>query len=177
MSRISIAAGVAATLALAALPGALCLAAPIDPQAAGPYPGYQFRLKWDGRYVAGIAKVGPLSSLTEATGAADPAGLPSAGRTRYEPIVLERGVTRDTAFEAWAGLVAAQSTQSYYKDVYLELYNAAGQLVMAYQLLRCWPTAYVALSALDATTGAGQFQRLTLQCDSWRRDTAVVPPP
>jgi phage tail-like protein len=37
----------------------------VNPQRFDPYKNFKFRVKWDGRYVAGISKVGALKRTTE----------------------------------------------------------------------------------------------------------------
>lgn len=183
---------------IAALAVALALAGPQAPPASAaqftvnnrydPYKNFKFRLKWDGRYVAGISRVSPLRRTTEVIEHRD-GGEPSAarrspGRTEYDAITLERGLTHDTAFEDWAnktwrvgaGLGGEVSLADFRKDVVLEVLNEAGQLVIAYNLRRCWPSEYVALPELDANNTAVALQSLTLQCESWDRDTAVTEP-
>ena len=153
-----------------------------------PYKNFKFRLKWDGRYIAGISKVSPLRRSTEVVEHRD-GGDPSTsrkspGRTEYDAITLERGVTQDTAFEDWAnktwrvgaGLGGEVALADFRKDVVLEFYNEAGQLVLAYDLRRCWPSEYVALPELDANNTAVAIQSLTLQCEGWDRDASVTEP-
>ena len=36
----------------------------VDPKRFDPYKNFKFRLKWDGKYVAGISKAGPLTRST-----------------------------------------------------------------------------------------------------------------
>ncbi|MBV8529615.1 MAG: phage tail protein, partial [Candidatus Dormibacteraeota bacterium] len=108
----------------------------------------------------------------------------SPGRTAFEPITLERGVTHDTAFEAWAakvwalgaGLGAEVSLKDFRKDISIELLNEAGQLVMAWKVFRCWPSEYVALADLDADDDAVAIESLTLENEGWERDTSVTEP-
>ena len=55
-----------------------------------PYKNFKFRVKWDGRYVAGVSKVGSLKRTTEVVKHRD-GGDPSSsrkspGRTEYEAI-------------------------------------------------------------------------------------------
>ena len=149
-----------------------------------PYKAYSFRVKWDGQFIDGVTRVSPLTRITEVADArlgSDPSAVShSPGRTTFTAVTLERGLTKDTAFEAWADLVAQPGQQtaaaSYRKDIIVSIYNETGQLVTSYKLYNCWPSTYEAVSDLDANTAAGQFQRLTLQCDSWTRDTSVVWP-
>ena len=153
-----------------------------------PYKNFKFRVKWDGRYVAGISKVSSLSRHTEVIEWRQ-GGEPSLTRrmpgfTRYDPVTLERGVTHDPEFENWAnkvwrigaGLGGEASLKDFRKDIYLELYNEAGQLAMAYMIYRCWVSDYTALPDLDANVPAVAIQSITLVHEGWERDTAVTEP-
>jgi phage tail-like protein len=153
-----------------------------------PYKQCKFRVKWDGRYVAGVHHVSALRRVSEAVAhreGGDPSEQRrSPGLTAYEPIVLARGRTHDTAFEEWAnkvwnfgaGLGGEVSLQDFRKDVVLELLNEAGQLALAWKLFRCWPSDYVALGDLDAGNGAVAIESLTLQNEGWERDVSVPEP-
>jgi phage tail-like protein len=153
-----------------------------------PYKNFKFRVKWDGRYVAGISKVGPLKRSTEVVehreGGDPSTGRKSPGRSKYEPITLERGVTHDLEFEAWAnkvwhvgaGLGAEVSLKDFRKDVILEVYNETGQLVLAYKIYRCWVSDYQALPDLDANANAVAIQSIKLENEGWERDTDVTEP-
>ena len=160
----------------------------VNPQRFDPYKGYCFRVKWDGRYVAGISKVSALRRSTEVVehreGGDPSSSRKSPGRTKYEPITLERGVTHDTEFEKWAnkvwnygaGLGAEVSLASFRKDLILEVYNEAGQLVLAYKIYRCWVSEYQALPDLDANANAVAIQHIKLENEGWERDYDVVEP-
>ena len=127
-----------------------------------PYKNFKFRIKWDGKYVYGGSKLTGLKRTTEVVehrAGGDPSTAhKSPGRTKYEAITLERGLTQDTAFHDWAGLVwnfGAQlgsevSLANFRKNLYLEFYNEAGQLVIAYKIYRCWVSEYQALPDFDA---------------------------
>ncbi|MEM6353491.1 MAG: phage tail protein [Cyanobacteria bacterium P01_D01_bin.14] len=153
-----------------------------------PYKNFKFRVKWDGRYVAGISKVGALKRTTEVVEhreGGDPSTvLKSPGQSKYEPITLERGVTHDTDFEQWAnkvwnfqsGLGSEVSLKDFRKDIIIEMYNEAGQLAIAYRVYRCWVSEYQALPELDASANAVAIQMLTLQNEGWERDYAVTEP-
>jgi phage tail-like protein len=153
-----------------------------------PYTQFKFRVKWDGRYVAGVDQISALRRETEVVGhreGADPSNQHrSPGLTTYEPIVLSRGRTHDTAFEEWAnkvwnhgaGLGSEVSLKDFRKNVVLELLNEAGQVALAWQLFRCWPSEYVALGDLDAGNGAVAIESLTLQTEGWVRDPSVSEP-
>ena len=153
-----------------------------------PYKNFKFRLKWDGRYVAGLSKAGALNRKTEVVShreGGDPSSSrKSPGRTEYEPVMLERGVSHDTEFEKWAnkvwnwgsGLGQEVSLQDFRKDVILELYNEAGQLAVAYKLYRCWVSEYEAMPELDANGNGVAIQKLKLENEGWERDYDVVEP-
>lgn len=160
----------------------------VNPDRVDPYKNFKFRLKWDGNYVAGVSKVSALRRTTEVVthreGADPSASHKSPGATRYEPIRIERGVTHDLEFERWANKVwnrqgsagAEASLKDFRKDVILELYNEAGQLVMAYRIYRCWPSEFQALPDLDANTSAVAIQTLVLENEGWERDYDIPEP-
>ena len=153
-----------------------------------PYKNFKFRIKWDGRYVAGVSKVGALKRSTEVVehreGGDPSTSRKSPGRTKYEAITLERGVTHDLEFEAWAnkvwhvgaGLGAEVSLKDFRKDVILEIYNEAGQLVLAYKIFRCWVSEFQAFPDLDANANAIAIQTIKLENEGWERDREVVEP-
>jgi phage tail-like protein len=153
-----------------------------------PYKNFKFRVKWDGRYVAGVSKVGALKRTTEVVKHRD-GGDPSTsrkspGRTEYEAVMLERGVTHDNDFEKWAnkiwnlgsGLGSEVSLKDFRKDVIIEMYNEAGQLVIAYKLYRCWVSEFQAQPELDANANAVAIQYIKLENEGWERDYEVKEP-
>jgi phage tail-like protein len=153
-----------------------------------PYKNFKFRVRWDGRYVAGVSKVSALKRTTDVVEhrvGGDPSSVrKSPGQTKYEAITLERGVTHDKDFEQWAnkvwnfgsGLGAEVSLRDFRKDVILEVYNEAGQLALAYKVYRCWVSEFQALPELDASANAVAIQTLKLENEGWERDTEVVEP-
>jgi predicted transcriptional regulator YdeE len=78
----------------------------VNPQRFDPYKNFKFRVKWDGKYVAGLSKMSALKRTTEPIkhreGGDPSTSRKSPGRTEYEAITLERGVTHDLEFEKWA---------------------------------------------------------------------------
>ena len=161
---------------------------PVNTHRFDPYKNFKFRVKWDGVYVAGISKVGMLKRTTEVVthrAGGDPSSSrKSPGRTEYEAITLERGVTHDVEFEQWAnkiwnfesGLGTEVSLKDFRKNITIEVYNEAGQLVLAYNVFRCWPAEYQALPDLDANANAIAIQTLKLENEGWERDYAVTEP-
>jgi len=160
----------------------------VNAQRFDPYKNFKFRVKWDGRYVAGISKVSPLKRTTEVIehreGGDPSTSRKSPGRTKYEAITLERGVTHDVAFEQWANKVwnygaalgSEVSLKDFRKDIILELLNEAGQVVIAYKIYRCWVSEYEALPDLDANANAIAIQHIKLENEGWERDQSVVEP-
>jgi phage tail-like protein len=160
----------------------------VNPQRFDPYKNHKFRVKWDGRYVAGVSKMSALKRTTEAVkhreGGDPSTSRKSPGRTEYEAVTLERGVTHDKEFEQWAnkvwdtqaGLGAEVSLADFRKDVVIEVYNEAGQLAIAYHLFRCWPSEYQALPEMDANANAVAIQTLKLENEGWKRDYDVGEP-
>jgi phage tail-like protein len=159
-----------------------------NPTRFDPYKNFKFRVKWDGRYVAGISKVGALKRSTEIVehreGGDPSTSRKSPGRTKFEAITLDRGVTHDTDFEKWAnkvwnygsGLGAETSLKDFRKDIILEMYNEAGQLAVAYKIYRCWVSEYQALPDLDANANAVAIQHIKLENEGWERDYDVTEP-
>jgi phage tail-like protein len=153
-----------------------------------PYKSFKFRVKWDGRYVAGVSKVSALKRTTEVIShreGGDPSSSrKSPGRTEYDAITLERGVTHDPEFEQWANRVwnwganlgSEVALRDFRKDVILEVYNEAGQLAIAYNIYRCWVSEYQALPDLDANSDEIAIQILQLENEGWERDLAVTEP-
>jgi phage tail-like protein len=152
-----------------------------------PYKNFKFRVRWDGRFVAGVSKVGGLKRMTEVVkhrAGGDPSSSrKSPGRSEYDPITLERGITHDVEFEAWAnkvwnygnGLGAETSLKDFRKDITIEMYNEAGQLVLAYKVFRCWVSEFQ-VPDLDANANAIAIEHLKLENEGWERDIEVVEP-
>ena len=153
-----------------------------------PYKNFKFRVKWDGRYVAGVSKVSALKRTTEVVehreGGDPSVSRRSPGRTSFEAITLERGVTHDLDFEQWAnkvwnhgsGLGAEVSLRDFRKDLVIDLYNEAGQLALSYRVFRAWVSEYQALPELDANANAVAIQSIKLENEGWERDYDVVEP-
>ncbi|WP_380874681.1 phage tail protein [Sphingomonas sp. DBB INV C78] len=160
----------------------------VNPLRFDPYKNFKFRVRWDGRYVAGVSKVGALKRTTEVVehreGGDPSSSRKSPGRSKYEAITLERGVTHDVEFERWAnkvwnfgaGLGAETSLSDFRKDIIIELYNEAGQLAKAWKVFRCWVSELQALPELDANANAIAIETLKLENEGWERDLDVVEP-
>jgi phage tail-like protein len=153
-----------------------------------PYKNFKFRLRWDGRYVAGVSKVSALKRTTTVVthrhGGDPSSSRKSPGRSEYDALTLERGITHDVDFEQWAnkvwnfgsGLGAETSLADFRKDIVLEVYNEAGQLAIAYKVFRCWVSEFQAVPGLDANANAVAIQTLKLENEGWERDYDVPEP-
>ena len=160
----------------------------VNPNRFDPYKNFKFRVKWDGRYVAGISKVGALKRTTEVVehreGGDPSTGRKSPGRSKFEAVTLERGVTHDLEFENWANKVwnfaggpgAESSLADFRKDIILDVFNEAGQKAISYKLYRCWVSEYQALPDLDANANAVAIQTIKLENEGWERDADVTEP-
>jgi phage tail-like protein len=160
----------------------------VNAQRFDPYKNFKFRVKWDGKYVAGISKVGGLKRTTKVVtyreGGDPSSSRKSPGQSEYEAISLDRGVTHDLEFENWAnkvwnfgsGLGAEVSLKDFRKDIIIENYNEAGQLALAYKIFRCWVSEYQATADLDASASAVLIQHIKLENEGWERDLAVAEP-
>jgi phage tail-like protein len=158
----------------------------VNPERFDPYKNFKFRVKWDGRYVAGVNKISGLKRITEVLmnreGSDPSTSRKSPGITEYEAITLERGITYDHVFEKWANLVWSHGAgievalKDFRKNIRIELYNEAGQLVYAYNVYRCWVSEYQALPDLDANCNAIAIEHIKIENEGWERDTAVTEP-
>ena len=160
----------------------------VNPTRLDPYKNFKFRVKWDGHTIAGVSRISALRQSTEVIehreGGDPSTSRKSPGRTRYEPITLERGATHDPAFEQWASQVWTQgagadaeaSPKDFRKDIVIEIHDEAGQLVVAYKVLRCWVSEFQALPDLDANDGCMVLQHIKLENEGWARDTSTVEP-
>ena len=151
-----------------------------------PYKNFKFRVRWDGKVVAGLNKISLLKQSTEAVTHRE-GGDPSSARLtpsvwKFEPITLERGITHDIEFEKWAKLIwnvegdASISLKNFRKDIIIELLNEQGITAKAYKIYRCWVSEYQALPELDANAHVVAIEKLVLQNEGWERDEEVVEP-
>lgn len=160
----------------------------VNPERFDPYKNFKFRIKWDGQYVAGVSKISTLkrsTALVEHREGGDPStNRKSPGRTSFDAITIERGVTHDKAFEQWAnkvwnygsGLGSETSLKDFRKDILIEVYNEAGQLVIAYKVYRCWVSEFTAMADLDANGEGVLIQSMKIENEGWERDYDVTEP-
>lgn len=130
-----------------------------------PYRDFNFRVKWEGKVVAGVTRVSALRRTVEIAefrdGSAPQVVQRIPGRHTWEPFTLERPLSGDTEFEDWAAGAALR------KNVRIEILDHAGRLFLAYDVIGCWPAGYQILPTLT--------ERLTLVPEAWQRDRSVQP--
>jgi phage tail-like protein len=162
----------------------------VNPKRFDPYKNFKFRVFFEGNTtpVAGISKVSGLKRTTEVVkhreGGDPSSSRKSPGRTEYDAITLERGVTHDTGFEVWAtkvwhlnqALGQEVSLADFRRNLLIEVYNEAGQLALRYKVYRCWVSEFQALPDLDANANAVAIQHIKLENEGWERDTEVPEP-
>lgn len=151
-----------------------------------PYKNFKFVVKFGNNIVAGASKVGGLKKTTEVVkhreGADPSTSRKSPGRTEFEAITLERGITADREFEKWANQVWFFQAQApgesalgnFRRDITIELRNEAGQPVLRYFLFRCWVSEYQAMPDLDANANAVAIEHIKIENEGWKRDTALT---
>jgi phage tail-like protein len=151
-----------------------------------PYKNFKFQILWDGRVVLGVSKVGSLKRSTEVVkhreGGDNSTDRKSPGRTTYEAITLERGITHDLEFEKWATLIhplggdAGTDLKNFRKDVILQMNNERGQTVKRYKIFRCWVSEFTAVPDLDANANAIAIENIKLENEGWERDVDTTEP-
>jgi phage tail-like protein len=163
---------------------------PANPTRLDPYKNFKFRVYFAGRPdpVAGVSKITGLKRTTEVVehreGGDPSTSHKSPGRTKYEAITLERGVTQDKDFEDWANKVWSLSSGSgtevslkdFRRDLIIELQNEAGQAVLKYNVYRCWVSEYQSLPDLDANANAIAIQHIKIETEGWERDDKYQEP-
>jgi len=151
-----------------------------------PYKNYKFRILWDNKPVLGVSKVGALKRTTEVvkhrSGGDNSVDHKSPGRTSYEGITLDRGITHDVTFEEWANKVHQHDGDplmdlvGYKKELTLEVMNEKGLVALRYFLHACWVSEFTAVPDLDANANAVAIEHLKVELEGWERDTETAEP-
>jgi phage tail-like protein len=151
-----------------------------------PYRNFKFRIKWDGKYVAGVSKVTALKKTTEVVefrqGGDSSVVYKLPGKTKYEAITIEAGLTHDPTFEEWANLVnniqgdKAMSLKDFRKEIEIEVLNEQGNIAMKYNVHRCWVSEYQSLPDLDANANAVALMHVKIENEGWEKDHGVPEP-
>lgn len=151
-----------------------------------PYKNFKFRVSWENKPVLGVSKVSALKRTTEVvkhrSGGENSIDHKSPGRTSYEGITLERGLTHDPEFEAWANKVhtyegdSVMDLANYKKELTLEVMNERGQVAFRYFLHSCWVSEYTSMPDLDANANAIAIENMKVELEGWERDPATTEP-
>lgn len=162
---------------------------PVTPTRSAPYPAYRF-LVYFGTSTTPVAAVSKVTALKRSADVIDykEGGnaiiLKGLGRTKYEPITLERGVTQDTDFLTWADAAqkldqghASTSLKDLRREIRILLLNEAGQAVHGYLVHRCWVSEFQALPDLDAGANTVALEHIKLENEGWEIDPTVVEVP
>jgi len=161
---------------------------PVNTTRYDPYKSYRF-LVYFGTSTTPVAAVSKITALKRSSDVIEykEGGyniiLKGLGRTKYDPITLERGVTQDLDFITWAD--AAQkldqghpvtSLANLRREVRLQLLNEEGQPVHGYIVHRCWVSEFQALPDLDAGANAIALEHIKLENEGWEVDPTIVEP-
>lgn len=158
----------------------------VNPHRLDPYKRFKFQIIVDGEIVPGVSYVSALSRRTEIvsfrSGSFLNQFLKAPGLTRFDPIVLKRGITHDTTFEDWAELAyspagdAAMSLKNFRKDMRINLLNQQGSIVLSYMVFRAWVSEYEPLPELCADANEVAMETVVLEHEGFERDRSVTEP-
>ena len=153
-----------------------------------PYKTYRFLVYFGTSTipVAAVSKVSGLkrsSDVIEYKEAGNAVTLKGLGRTKYEPVTLERGVTQDKDFETWANAAqvldhgaASTSLANLRREITITLLNEEAQPVLRWILHRCWVSEYQAIPDLDAGANAVAIEHIKIENEGWERDLTLAEP-
>jgi phage tail-like protein len=152
-----------------------------------PYKTYRFLvyLGTSTTPAAAVSKVGAIkrsSDVIEFKEGGNAVILKGLGRTKYEPVTIERGVTQDKDFITFANYAQAldqgsptTSLANLRKEISIVLLNEEAQPVLQYLLHRCWVSEFQALPDLDAGANAIAIEHIKLENEGWEQVTLAEP--
>jgi len=150
-----------------------------------PYKNFKFLLKWDGKTVLGVSKVSALKRTTEVVkhrAGGDSGESKSPGRTSYDAVSMERGLTHDPEFEAWANKIhswagdPAMDLAHFKKELTLEVLNEKGQVAFRYHLHDAWVSEFTAIPELNSNANAVAIESIKIELNGWERDLGTPEP-
>lgn len=151
-----------------------------------PYKTYKFRVLWDEKPVLGVSKVGPLRRVTNVVshraGGWNSSDSRSPGRTNYDAITMERGITHDLEFAKWADRVhpyagdGGMDLVGFKKELTLEVLNEKGQVALRYFLHGAWVSEFTAVPQLDSNANAIAVETIKIEIDGWEPDRDAKEP-
>jgi phage tail-like protein len=152
-----------------------------------PYKTYRFLVYFGTSTspVAAVSKVTGIkrsSDVIEYKEGGNPIILKGLGRTKYEPITLERGITEDMDFANWSNMAqvldqgsANTSLANLRQNIRIDLLNEEGQPVWRFLVYRCWVSEYQALPDLDAGANAIAIEHIKLENEGWEQAVLAEP--
>jgi phage tail-like protein len=153
-----------------------------------PYSTYRFLVYFGTTTtpVAAVSKVSAIkrsSEVIEYKEGGNALILKGLGRTKYEPITLERGVTQNTDFITFANFAQvldhgspSTSLANLRKEISIVLLNEEAQPVLRYLVHRCWVSEFQALPDLDAGANAVAIEHIKLENEGWEQDLTLAEP-
>jgi phage tail-like protein len=153
-----------------------------------PYKNYRFLVYFGTSTtpVAAVSKVGAISRTSDVIDYNEGGNaivLKGLGRTKYDPITLERGVTQDPDFATWANYAQVldhgapiTSLANLRREVAIVLLNEEAQPVLRYLIHRCWVSKFQALPELDADGNTVAIEQITMENEGWERDLTLAEP-
>jgi phage tail-like protein len=151
-----------------------------------PYKNYRFLVYFgtSTTAVAGVSKVSGFKRSSDAIDYKEGGNMiirKGLGRTKYDPITLERGVTFATDFEDWANAAQvldkgapSQSLANLRKEIRVELLNEEGQAVHRYLVHNCWVSEFQAMGDLDGGGNAVVIEHIKVENEGWERDMSLT---
>ena len=146
-----------------------------------PYRTFKFKVSIDNQIVAGLSKMSAIKKTTEgidwyeAGDNFNPRRLP--GKTKYEAVTLEKGMTNDKVFEDWANLVNnyranAITPDRFRKNIQIQVCDMNGNPRIKYNMFDCWVSEFQAVPAMDVTQNTVAIQTIKLEYEGFERDQA-----
>ena len=111
-----------------------------------PYKNFKFRVKWDGRYVAGVSKVGALKRTTEVVehreGGDNITVRKLPGKASYGDLTLKWGLTDSEELWSWR-LQVIEGRPNFRRNGSVVVYDLRNRIEVArWNFVRAWPTKW-----------------------------------
>jgi phage tail-like protein len=158
---------------------------PVNLKRYDPYKTYRFLVYFDRNSdpVAAVSKVSAIkrsSDVIEYKEGGNAIILKGLGRTKYDPITLERGVSQNKDFITFANYAQlldhgspTASLLNLRKEIRIVLLNEEAQPVLQYFIHRCWVSEFQALPDLDAGANAVAIEHIKLENEGWEQDLTL----
>jgi phage tail-like protein len=148
-----------------------------------PYRTFKFRVRLDGRVIAGVRKVSALArsvATTEVKEAGDAMGARlMPGPVSWDEVTLEQGWSADTTLERWADEVInlhlnPGGARGFKRTVFIDVFDLAASATggtprTSWRLERAWVARYVAMPELDADAGGVGIRSVSLRHEGFER--------